>query len=393
MSDKIASAIFEEILEAIEIPPSAVEKAKARYKNLAEWFGRPESRCSKFDPHIYPQGSFRLGTPNKSDEYDVDFGCRLRKGITKATHSQKTLKELVGDDMKAYRTANKIESPVEEKQRCWRLKYADELAFHLDGVPSIPEESGQHRILEEAMVKAGSARALAQNVAAFAGSITDNTLENYSVIHPHWRISNSEGYALWFNSRVELGISDFEKRALLEARAQVDELPVHSGTSPLQQSVKLLKAHRDVMFAGNRDRQPISVIITTLAAEAYSGESDLPSALNGILRRMRQFVRTTIPRVPNPVNPVEDFADKWYNPKNSHLDLERNFDRWLEQAQIDFAAMAQARDADFLGEMVEAKLASAINTKRLAERFGPSAVVTSPKIHKITEPPPQPWCP
>ena len=109
MSDHNTRSIFEEILLSLDIPESAYEKAEARYKDLGEWFDREESLCSPFSPHIYPQGSFRLGTIVRPVtgplEYDLDLGCRLRFGITKFTHTQKQLINLVGADLEAYRKA------------------------------------------------------------------------------------------------------------------------------------------------------------------------------------------------------------------------------------------------------------------------------------------------
>ena len=92
MNDPIKNRIIEEIVGAIDIPTSAYEKAEARYKDLGDWFGRKDARCHAFDPHIYPQGSFRLGTvisPVDDDgEYDLDMGCRLRTGVTKSNCTQ-----------------------------------------------------------------------------------------------------------------------------------------------------------------------------------------------------------------------------------------------------------------------------------------------------------------
>src|SRR6266850_7912330 len=105
MSDKTTCRITEEIVASVEIPESAYEKAEARYKDLGEWFGRPEAQCAEYDPHIFPQGSFRLGTVVRSEEYDLDFGCRLLRGISKSTHTQKELKALVGADIEEYRKA------------------------------------------------------------------------------------------------------------------------------------------------------------------------------------------------------------------------------------------------------------------------------------------------
>ena len=83
---------------------------------------------------------------------------------------------------------------------------------------------------------------------------------------------------------------------------------------------------------------------------------------------MSNYVRSSIPRVPNRVNPVEDFADKWHDPSLRHLQLEENFWLWLEQAQEDFLFAANARDVSYLEEQVSAKFATTLNVERLKER-------------------------
>jgi hypothetical protein len=86
MDNNTTREIVAQIASTIDIPESAYGKAEKRYKDLADWFGRPECQCAKYDPHIYPQGSFRLGTVvrplNEDDRYDLDFGCRLAEDIT-----------------------------------------------------------------------------------------------------------------------------------------------------------------------------------------------------------------------------------------------------------------------------------------------------------------------
>src|SRR2546426_6676911 len=57
--------------------------------------------------------------------------------------SQQQLKELVGADLEEYRVARGIKEQVEEKHRCWRLKYADTLKFHLDAVPRSEEHTSE----------------------------------------------------------------------------------------------------------------------------------------------------------------------------------------------------------------------------------------------------------
>ena len=397
MSDQLTRNIVEELAASLDIPDSAYEKAEARYNDLGEYFSGPDAHCSQFSPHIYPQGSFRLGTVvrplNGQCEYDLDLGCRLRRGITKSSHTQRQLKRLVGTDLESYRRARQIEQELEEKNRCWRLSYKDDLKFHLDSVPSIPEEETTKSVIELAMRNAGSAESLARDITKFAGSITDRRSPFYAVISNKWRTSNSEGYALWFEYRMKLARELMEMRALSAKAAQIDELPARKWKSPLQQAVQILKRHRDVMFQDDPEGAPISIIMTTLSAAAYQGEQDVASALQRILADMCGCVRTTVPRVPNPVNPAEDFADKWSDPALRHLQLEQNFWLWLEQAQEDFQIVASARDITYLEEQVTAKFATTLNTDRLKEKLGLSSVniVTRSKRHDLTTNPAKPW--
>lgn len=394
MKEEYQKVIVEKIAESLNIPDSAYEKAAARYKSLGEWFGREESVCAKFDPHIYPQGSFRLGTVVRGESYDLDFGCRLRHGVTKETHSQQELKKLVGADMEAYRKANGMQNELEEKHRCWRLEYADELKFHMDGVPSIPELEECRRLLKEAMIKSGRESVLAENVAAFAGAITDNRLPNYTRVDPDWRVSNSEGYALWFENRMRRGMTSDQERTFLEKRAiaRVDDLPsVQRAITPLQQSIQLLKRHRDIMFSDNAESKPISIILTTLAGWAYEGETSSANAIHGILARMGTFVRHENPRVPNPVNPQEDFADKWADPKYAHLKLEDAFWSWLRQAQNDLDLILASSDPSFIAEQVTECFGSRIDEDDLASRIGRPSRIHIPKKVPVPSTPAKPW--
>lgn len=397
MSDHKARSIIEEILTSLDIPESAYENAEARYKDLGEWFDRDNSDCSPFRPHIYPQGSFRLGTVVRPIsgplEYDLDLGCRLRSGITKRSHTQKQLKALVGGDLEAYRRARQIEIALEEKNRCWRLAYKDEVHFHIDAVPSIPEDEGIKASLREAMMSTGFVKALAENVTNFAGAITDKGSPHFDEVSPNWKVSNSEGFALWFESRMKLAMRVLEEHAFAAKAAKVDDLPARQWKSPLQHAIQILKRHRDVMFQDAPDSAPISVIITTLAAMAYQGERDAASALDRILSDMHVHVRTSIPRVPNPVDPAEDFADKWYDRRRAQHELEESFWNWLEAARRDFRIIADARDVTYIDEQVHAKFAASISKDRLKEKLGLASinVVTRPKVHVVSESPAKPW--
>lgn len=230
-----------------------------------------------------------------------------------------------------------MEAPVEETNRCWRLHYSDEVSFHLDTLPCIAEEQD--------VIRAITSRGVPPQWAALAVAITDRRHPEYERITRDLLSSNPRGFAAWFEQRVRPRALA-RMRHLVEQRlyASVEDVPPYEWKTPLQRSIQVLKRHRDVMFRDNPLVGPISIIITNLAAHAYAGETDLGSALTNTVERMPQYVNPTRPRVPNPANPAEDYADKWAkNPT-----LEDNFWAWHTQVRIDIARLPSFLTGDKL---------------------------------------------
>jgi hypothetical protein len=124
------------------------------------------------------------------------------------------------------------------------------------------------------------------------------------------------------------------------------------------------------MFEKDPDGKPISIIITTLAAGAYQGEDNVESAMQTILSRMEGLVYKQSPRVPNPVNPTEDFADKWPTTEGLQLELEKNFWLWLNQAKADFDALGSSGDVQDLTEQAIKKFGARLNVGDLQKKLG-----------------------
>lgn len=382
------------LAQTLDIPDAAYETAQNRYHDLGEWLSDPsKAKSARFQPLVFPQGSFRLGTvtkPWKREEYDLDLTCKLQIGISTATFTQQQLKQLVGNDLTAYRVERGIEEKIEEKHRCWRLNYKDHLQFHMDTVPCIPHTENVRLIIQERMMQAGTSEPLAHNVAELAVAITDDRLPSYRQISEDWQISNPEGYANWFESKMKLAQSLLEARALQAKVAQVEDLPVFRWKTPLQMAIQILKRHRDVMYEHDPDTKPISIILTTLAASAYKGELDLSATLEQILKNMQ--VNPLPPRVPNPVNPQEDFADKWRTLEGRRLRLEENFFFWLTQAKKDIELLVSQADRVTLQDHVRKRFGITINDEVFGTDFKPStSKPSSPAVHIIRDAP-KPWC-
>jgi hypothetical protein len=395
MNTNAANEIIASISETIDIPDSAYEKAIARAKDLESWV-QSGSESAQFDPEISVQGSFRLGTVNRplkeDDEYDLDLSWLLRNGYSKGQHSQADFKALVGRDIEAYRRLRRIETAREEKNRCWRLHYKDDLRFHLDGVPCLPELGENLSLAALAMQRQGLSGPLSRLVAEHGVNVTDRTASNYRVISPDWLVSNPEGYARWFESRMRQATALLESRVREARVASIDDLPAYRWKTPVQHCVQLLKRHRDVMFDALPDAKPISIIITTLAARAYRGEADVAAAMTQILLNLDAFVNSSAPRVPNPVNPDEDFADKWATVDGRRLQLEENFERWVAQAKADFAKITTSGDPAFITEQARARFRAPVDTAEIERRLGVGfpRVVVRPRQVLITEPA-RPW--
>lgn len=399
MNKNIINSILSKMCEVIDIPDSAYKLAEGRYKDLGEWFQRDDSSCALFNPRVFPQGSFRLGTVirplDANAHYDLDIVCKLENGISKLTHSQKELKNIIGNEVEKYRSFRQIEEKKEEKRRCWRLHYKDRLNFHLDILPCIPEERAKINHLKDVMVYKGSTASLAGTVSELTVAITDRESESYGTISINWDISNPEGYALWFESKMKLAEDLLKERLRIEKALRIDDLPAYKWKTPLQQVVQILKRHRDIMFLDKpQEIKPISIIITTLSAEAYQGELELADALRNILNNMPELVSSQKPEILNPVNPDENFADKWTNEEGKKLNLEKNFWRWLTQAQADFGIIEKTDDISFIEEQLKKRYGVTIDSSSLKEKIGIAApsIIVKPENHEISQSTPKPWC-
>lgn len=382
MLNPIHRRIIQEIADSLSISRSTYEKAVQRYNSLANWFHREGSRVAHLDPAVFPQGSFRLGTVNRplmeKEEYDLDLVCRIL--ALKSDFSQEELKDLIGAEVRAYATANSVKKPVEEKRRCWRLEYADHVNFHMDILPAIPDDEDFLRLLVEGGVPVSFTN--------HGLAITDNTHPFYSSRQSDWPRSNPKGYALWFESRMSVAASD-RRRQLVEQRlyASVDDVPAFEWKTPLQASVQILKRHRDINFASNPDLKPVSIILTTLAAHAYRGETDLAEAFMGIVDRLGSFVRQDQPRVPNPVHPAEDFADKWREDPR----LEPAFWTWLKQLEAESRALLTEVNPDNVGRILTGSFGVSLPAVRLRELVGDQPSVYAQSKPVAIHSAPKPW--
>ena len=389
------SRFLEKVAEEIDIPPNKYQDAVDRYQAVGRWLEEGQYPGSAGDPSIYPQGSFRLGTVVRpirggvEANYDIDLVCELL--ISKHLTDACSMKMMVGNRLCEHGRYLKLLD--EEGKRCWTLEYAeqDDIGFHLDVLPSVPDPRGP---LDTSIV------------------ITNKRGTTYD-----WSVSNPKGYGEWFDSRNQkaFNLVLMEQKRSIQSRAStiyasVDEVPDQLVRTPLQRSIQIMKRHRDSKFnnGGYNDYAPISIIITTLAAQLYQGEPDVFSALTGIVSKLHAYAGlvengpvdwTRVPsnlltRTPdgkwyigNPVNSEENFADRWHEDNHARA---RAFFSWVEALKEDLVDILNAGRP----ETVRSRLAAVLGASVVSSHVGlivstSAAAFTPPKIHIST--PAKPW--
>ena len=373
--------LLKAIAEALDISENHYMQAVKRYESIGKWLEREESIVACYNPEIYPQGSFLLGTVTRpisgSEEYDIDLVSEL--DLQKTEISQERLKYLIGCEIKLYARANNMNSRPEESRRCWTLHYADGAQFHADILPAIPDAESFKQLIESHRyaLPIGSNSAIA---------ITDNTLPNYAQIDPNWPCSNPKGYAEWFRSRMQTRFDEIRQSLI---QKQVDDVPDYKVKTPLQRSIQILKRHRDIWFDENQSSydekaKPISIIITTLAAHAYNNEADLQQALWNIVSNMHKYIKRddngpTV--ICNPVNPLENFADKW----REHWIREVCFMNWLKQVQSDLTRALELSNIQNVGESLKSCLGERVVNEGLG-KLPEGRTLSAPTLTAVVRP-------
>lgn len=327
---------FQELLTKLS---SALDITETQFDNLLRSYGavgkylEDDPQFAQYKPVISPQGSLRLGTMIQpiSDEDDIDVDLVYRLTDKHSLWTQKNIKDKVGNRLKDNKFYERMLD--EEGRRCWTLNYREDSdspkeKYHMDVLPCVAD-ADYHSRLERMMSSAYSH----QEIDKLSIRITDLKATNYSYDSDikNWLKSNPDGYALWFAYRCKQDSS--------VARLSFREIiPINKkGTkTTLQRIVQILKRHRDIMFKDDHEDKPISIIITTLAAKAYSGESNLLEGLTNVVFSMERYITRDIYGnyvISNPVNEEENFADKW----PTHPKRKENFFNWIEKVKSDLS--------------------------------------------------------
>jgi len=169
----------------------------------------------------------------------------------------------------------------------------------------------------------------------------------------------------------------------------------------LQRAIQIMKRHRDIHFDGTgaSKYRPISMIITTLAAQLYKGELDVYTALKNIIEGLYAYSSLlqgqsvtdqalTGPKliqrnsdgtwyIPNPINREENFADKWHKDSNARAIA---FFYWVSKLKEEIIDVLKSYDR----KRVRAALVAGLGAPFVNKQFDSMWPLVNPKPNTST---------
>jgi hypothetical protein len=287
--------LLTQIAEDVQVPPSTDKAVRQHYQAVSDHL-TSSRQLHGSTPHLFPQGSYRLGTtvrPIRREEFDLDFVVELVTLPQPA--SSRDLYERVAS---ALESSSVYAHRLERRDRCVRINYAG--SFHIDVVPAIPNTGhpwGGIRIPTHAGAQWG------------------------------WAPTDPRGYIRWFESR---NVQPEMRAAVLAG--EVELLPANGQKSALQLGIQLVKRYQSMQLTNEGLRTP-SIVLTTVAAGTFGGSASLPAAVDAVVGALHRLAnRSPAPRVPNPTIQSENLARKWSESPETYWE----YGRWVEKLQEDW---------------------------------------------------------
>ena len=271
----------------IQLPDNKYDEINASYKAICAYIGNNNELAQDVDCSIYYQGSFAIGTvikPLRGDDFDLDIVVEFdssKREMTAGSFYRMFYKTFEN---------GKYKEMLNEFRNNVRLDYKSS-NYHFDIMPSVPLSSNSNAL-----------------------SVPDTKKRD-------WVVRSPKTYIEWFKNQTnkipgyQMKVSD-NRRFIMESVDEVKPLKEpapYEITPTLIRAVQLLKRMKDVFFRDYKgEREPQSIVITTLAANFYNGEYSVYDALKNIILKMKQkYDNNNRFEVRNPSYPSEVFTEKW----------------------------------------------------------------------------------
>ena len=291
--------------EKLQLDKSRKDKIESTYTAIQKLLEADKEFFNRIDFEIYPQGSVRIGTtvkPIKDNEFDLDIVLHIQNNRYQDIDPMNVYNQL----KRVLKGDNNYNEKIELKNRCIRINYVGD--YHIDILP---------------------------------GCQIDN-LDNDKIVIPdrklkRWLASNPKGYGKWFITKAES-----VKQTLLERAFSMEDLPSdeYATKKPLQRAVQIIKRYRDLFFEKDSTYATPSIVLTTIAGQMYQNQESIFETIDSIVSQLKSATnssRNIRIKVVNPVNPEEDFTDKWEDEPNYYIE----FIKFIESFYLSWQKLKQ----------------------------------------------------
>lgn len=270
------------------------------YKALSKYIANNHKLAQTEEYSIYQQGSFAIDTtikPLKNDSFDVDVIVEFDMNKNEITPMEfyrqlyNTFKE------------GKYSDKVEEYRNCIRINYSNN--YHFDIMPAIPLSYNSESL---------------------------NVPDKKKI---DWVVRAPKSFTKWFN---EQSHKTYLRDGFSQAEVKPLKKPEPYEIKPtLNRVVQLLKRARDIYFKDAEDFYPQSIVLTTLAAKFFDGNTSLYDSFLNIVVKMKELKDNNNRfDVFNPVsNGKENFTEKWKR-KTIYYD---NFSSFIDYLYVNLNKM------------------------------------------------------
>ena len=387
------------IVEDLDITPTMFSNAVNKYNSITSVL-----KGKGIDAHIYPQGSFAIGTVVKPKvrkrkaEYDLDVVCEVNYNKSSISPA-----ELYEELKNALESDGRYTSKMEYYDECITINYSEinNVGFSIDIVPSVHED--------QKTIQSMKARSTKPTLCDTSIAITTNKALD-------WGSSNPKGFQVWFENEnqrfIDCGVNTNVEKLLSENRAvytSVDRIPKTLIKTPLQRVIQLMKIHNNEFFNNPQINKYkvksviIATLVTTVAAgaPAYYNTFELLEFIldrltnynklheNHVLFRSEHPLETLIQYdgthwfIENPSNPNDNLGNSW----NDDSKNAKYFFIWLNALIQDYKSLNNENNTvgmiNFFGESTLSK--TDIGKKYIPQKSAPIKIEAQNKPWRENE--------
>lgn len=266
--------------DKLQLSETQKDSISKSYEALAEYIENNSELLNDYEEiKVYSQGSYALSTVNRplrTEQFDIDIVVEFPR-----TNASLGPQRFYNSLVKVFSGESRYREILELKNRCVRINYTSS-NYYFDILPVVPTQGDNIKLAPDKELK-------------------------------DWVRTSPKKYRDWFEVRCKNNLH-FRATDMALEELPKDNLPF-SLKPALKRSVQLIKRARDIYFRDDNKYSPSSIVLTTLFAMYYNGESSTYQNMKNTVEKINKQSRNIF-TLNNPVDAKEEFTEKWKKDHN-----------------------------------------------------------------------------